>query len=96
MSSYVESFIQALDAALGGGISTWALFPLDTLKTKLATAKDERMSVVSTLYQQEGIAGFYKGVTMKVSNSMLGKFLYFFYYNQLKAYYKKNVGQVRC
>lgn len=91
----VDAFIQAMDAALGGGFSTLSLFPLEVLKTKFAVNSGaDKLAVIKDLLEKEGIAAFYKGASMKCGNSMLGKFMYFFYYYRMKNAYKSAVGPV--
>merc|ERR1711916_313245 len=82
----MESLEQALGAAVGGGIATFSLYPLDNLRTKLAVSTrpgDTALKTVQRVLETQGVLGLFSGVPMKLIQSMLGKFLYFLWYTTL-------------
>ncbi len=75
-----------VSAALGGGVATLALYPLDALRTKLAAEKGTRSSsfaVLADVIRRHGVLGLFVGVSPKLIQSMLGKFLYFVFFTGL-------------
>lgn len=75
-----------VSAALGGGVATLALYPLDALRTKLAADKGARASsfaVLADVIRRQGVLGLFVGVSPKLIQSMLGKFLYFVFFTGL-------------
>lgn len=69
--------------ALGKLIATGSTYPYITLKSRMHLQKEgEKDSVagmINKIYQNEGIAGFYNGVFVKLSQSILtAAFLFFF------------------
>ncbi len=74
---------QGTSAAVGGAIATAVLFPLDVLRTKLAVSTDKTESSAKTIVrilQTQGIYGLFGGLSPKLVQSSLGKFLYFIFY----------------
>lgn len=76
---------EGLAASIGGGVATLTLYPLDALRTKLAATegKTSAWSVLRDVVRTQGLAGLFSGVTPKVAQSMLGKFLYFCFFTGL-------------
>lgn len=73
-------------ASLGGGVSTLCLYPLDALRTKMASGGVSSSSAITVLMdtiRTQGLLGLFVGVSPKLMQSMLGKFLYFFFYTGL-------------
>lgn len=101
----LEAFAEATSAALGGGVATALLYPLDTLRSKLAAVGKKRKgnkdnglvelehSVLDQIRAQ-GFMVLYSGLPMKLFKSCLGKFMYFLTYSRLKTAYAQNVGVV--
>jgi hypothetical protein len=74
---------QGTSAAVGGAIATALLFPLDVLRTKLAASSDKSdsaMKTIARLMRTQGVAGLFGGLSPKLVQSSLGKFLYFIFY----------------
>jgi len=98
LSPAMKSLAEANSAAVGGGVATTLLYPLDVLKTKLATAKDgENLSTIGAIkkiLKEDGILGFYQGVHFKAVQSTLQKFLYFYGYSFLQGLYERNFGKM--
>ena len=79
---------QATSAAVGGAIATTVLYPLDALRTKMAssTRPDETaLKTVARVVKSQGVSGLFGGLPPKVMQSVLGKFLYFLWYTTLTA-----------
>jgi hypothetical protein len=77
---------QATSAAVGGAIATAVLFPLDALRTKLAASTregDTAAKTVARIVQTQGVLGLFGGLSPKLMQSVLGKFLYFLFYTGL-------------
>lgn len=96
--AFTEAVAEATSASLGGGTATALLYPLDTARSIQAavmkTRAGERTLGVSDRIQQDGVMILYKGLSVKLFKSMLGKYLYFFAYTWLKSFYANNVGPV--
>jgi hypothetical protein len=74
---------QGTSAAVGGAIATAVLFPLDVLRTKLAVSTDKSESSTKTvlrIIRTQGVSGLFGGLSPKLLQSSLGKFLYFIFY----------------
>jgi len=61
----MEALESALGAAVGGGIATASLYPLDSLRTKLAVSKEPGASALKVL-KKEGVFGLFNGVFSKL------------------------------
>ena len=62
-------YLKFLAGAVTGGVGSVIGNPFDVLKTLAQTNKDKAVplvSLVSNLYQQQGMAGFYRGVEANV------------------------------
>ena len=70
LSKSMEAFASATAAGIGGCFSTLCLYPLDTLKTRMQTSKEEPQSTSLS---------WYDGVEFKLVQSSTAKFLYFYY-----------------
>lgn len=92
----MESFIEAVNAAVGTAVSKIATYPLDIVKTRLATADASKsfLSVVGDLTQEKGVAGLFFGVENKLLKSCTAKFIYFYIYRALLNTAKTATGQV--
>ncbi|CAG0888656.1 unnamed protein product [Darwinula stevensoni] len=100
LSLFSHVRIEHLIAGMSGGaISTIILHPLDLIKIRFAVdeGKSSLASVlrpkyngflhaISSIYQAEGISGFYKGVTPNVVGSTCAWGLYFMFYNGMKTW----------
>lgn len=78
----------------GGVMSTLCVHPFDLLKIRLAVndgAVSSRpqyrgfLNAVATIFRQEGIVGFYRGVTPNCLGAGASWGFYFFFYNAIKA-----------
>ncbi|XP_050025776.2 solute carrier family 25 member 32-like [Dermacentor andersoni] len=84
-----------LIAGISGGVaSTLAVHPFDLLKIRLAVndgAVSSRphyrgfLNAVVTIFRQEGIIGFYRGVTPNCIGAGASWGFYFFFYNAIKS-----------
>ena len=92
----MESFIEAVNAAVGTAVSKLATYPLDIVKTRLATAEASKslLSVVGDLTREKGIVGLYFGVENKLLKSCTAKFIYFYIYRALLNMAKTSTGQI--
>ncbi|XP_044741427.1 mitochondrial folate transporter/carrier [Chrysoperla carnea] len=88
--------IEHLIAGISGGVtSTLILHPLDLIKIRFAV-NDGRTAVVPqysgltnafvTIFRQEGLRGFYRGVTPNVWGSGSAWGFYFLFYNSIKTW----------
>ena len=81
----MESLIEAINAAIGTAVSKIATYPLDIIKTKLATsdAGTTVTQVYSELTKTKGTMGLFFGVENKLIKSCTAKFIYFYIYRAL-------------
>lgn len=79
----------------GGVMSTLCVHPFDLLKIRLAVndgAVSSRpqyrgfLNAVATIFRQEGIVGFYRGVTPNCLGAGASWGFYFFFYNAIKVH----------
>eukprot|EP00755_Sulcionema_specki_P034746 Sspe_Gene.103546::Locus_79374_Transcript_1_1_Confidence_1.000_Length_1104::g.103546::m.103546 len=80
----LEYLSSANAAAIGGMLSTSALYPLEMLKSRMATAPPGT-SVAKIVDELGGVKGLYKGIHYKTLQVMLSKFLFFFSYSFLQS-----------
>lgn len=75
-------------------MSTFSLFPLNVITTKLATAPPNKSSleVIKATVQNQGMSGLFQGVGPKLLQSVLGKFLYFVWFTILTKKWKQRNG----
>ena len=92
----MESFIEATNAAVGTAVSKLATYPLDIVKTRLATAEagSSVASVVRDLTAERGVAGLFFGVENKLVKSCTAKFIYFYIYRALLDVVRTGNSQV--
>ena len=92
----MESFIEATNAAVGTAVSKIATYPLDIVKTRLATAEGRTSvsSVVADLTREKGLAGLFFGVENKLAKSCTAKFIYFYIYRALLNAVASGAGEV--
>ncbi|XP_075585469.1 solute carrier family 25 member 32 isoform X2 [Dermatophagoides farinae] len=93
-----------LVAGISGGVaSTLALHPLDLLKVRLAVNDGQvatrpqysgLINAVTTIFRQEGVRGFYRGVTPNCWGAGTSWGLYFLFYNAIKSH-MSNVGDIQ-
>lgn len=83
----VEDVIQAASAGAGSAFSTAALFPVEFVKTRLqasssGSAEQYRgsLDVVRHIARQQGLTGFYRGVSAKVVEQVARAVVYFYLY----------------
>lgn len=81
----MEQLIEAINAAIATAFSKVATYPLDIVKTRLATAPASTTvgQVVSDLTKTNGIGGLFFGVENKLVKSCTAKFIYFYIYRAL-------------
>lgn len=79
--------MEATNAGVGSAVSKCMVYPLDLIKTKMATSGCSFEVAVKDLKEEEGgsIAGLYKGLSMKLVKSVTGKFFYFYLYSTLSG-----------
>ena len=80
--------MENLKASLFANLSSVCLFaPIDLLKTNLAINPKLNKNIKSfalTLYKQEGIKGFYKGLGVNLATTPLSNSIYMTIYEKLK------------
>ncbi|KAI2797831.1 hypothetical protein BLOT_015251 [Blomia tropicalis] len=90
-----------LVAGISGGVaSTLALHPLDLLKVRLAVNDGQVVTrpqytgltnAVVTIFRQEGIRGFYRGVTPNCWGAGASWGFYFLFYNSIKSHMSRDL-----
>ncbi|KAN0132866.1 mitochondrial carrier [Lactarius tabidus] len=85
----------ALAGALGGCFSNAAVYPLDTLKTRIQADAGHGRSVralIMRILKEEGIAGFYRGFGATMLNTFSMQYAYFFFYSLVRTSYIKRLA----
>ncbi len=83
----------ALAGALGAAISLICVYPLDISKTKLQVQsknKENTISIIKAIYQEEGLLGLYTGITSALIQTFSGNYSYFFWYKFLRTHFQKD------
>lgn len=87
----MEALEQASSAAVGGAIATFLCYPLDALRTKQAVMvggkKESATTTLVRILHNHGVQGLWSGVSPKLAQSVIGKFLYFLWYTALTQKY---------
>jgi len=92
-----DAFSEAMAAAAGGLFSCTAMYPLEIVKNRLQVQSGRG---VQSSFQKEfvaickndGLIGFFDGVTISSVGSATEKFLYFYAYRLMASAYERNVG----
>mmetsp|Transcript_10862 Transcript_10862/g.20113 ORF Transcript_10862/g.20113 Transcript_10862/m.20113 type:complete len:297 (+) Transcript_10862:84-974(+) len=80
----MDSFIEATNAGVGSAVSKVVVYPLDLIKTRMATTGESFGDTVEKLQEEGGgPQGLYRGIGPKVFKSVTGKFFYFYLYSSL-------------
>lgn len=83
--------VSFLSGTISGSISKLLTHPMDTIKANLQVNQDKKFQGISNIfnktYKEEGIKGFYKGISISVIGSIPASGLYFGSYE----YAKKNL-----
>ncbi|KAF0693088.1 Aste57867_15904 [Aphanomyces stellatus] len=86
LSKPMATLATATAAAVGGCTASVALYPLDTLKTRMQSEskKDDATEKKPLItWDVENILSLYKGVEYKAAQSTMSKFLYFYAYTAM-------------
>nr|XP_004039368.1 mitochondrial carrier protein, putative [Ichthyophthirius multifiliis]EGR34064.1 mitochondrial carrier protein, putative [Ichthyophthirius multifiliis] len=98
----LEIFIHGWSGAIAGAVSTLMLYPMENLKTRLQTNKQNKSmyQIVKQVYKNEDIIGFYKGMTPMLIGNFISYGIYFFWYQFFKDLMKiqngDNVGYLKA
>jgi solute carrier family 25 (peroxisomal adenine nucleotide transporter), member 17 len=92
-----ESFAEAVSGAAGGAFSSFMVYPLEIIKTKLQVQSDSRekktmSKVVSEIISADGYLGFFNGVELGATQSAIQKFVYFYIYGALLRMYQERIS----
>ncbi|KAH8687831.1 mitochondrial carrier domain-containing protein [Tricladium varicosporioides] len=94
---WVKRYRTEVAASVSSVFSTFAAFPLDSVKTRMQTYKyDSFLDCVRHTYKTEKFRGFFRGVTAPMASVTLVRTISFSVYQRSKyayaAYFKKNFG----
>lgn len=70
-------------------MSIFILHPIDNVKLRMQidTSNNKKTKLtekIKTVYKEEGIFGFYKGISSTIAGNFISNFVYFIIYNYLK------------
>lgn len=86
-SEAIPAVISLVAGMLGGAIGVGVAYPLDTLKTKTqssaggSTSSSNPFTLARTIYREEGVPGFYGGVSSTMAGQAIIKGVLFLQYN---------------
>ncbi|KAG8953037.1 ADP/ATP carrier protein [Tulasnella sp. 424] len=96
-------FGHALAGALGGVFSNAAVYPLDTVKTRIQATEEkgkDRGAQAPSVFQllrkilhDEGLRGYYKGFGASMLNTFSMQYAYFFFYSFVRGSYLKRLSK---
>ncbi|KAL1901466.1 hypothetical protein Sste5346_001873 [Sporothrix stenoceras] len=94
---WVKRYRTEVSASLSSGISTACAFPLDSVKTRMQTYKYAGfIDCLKITYNQEGLRGFFRGVTAPLASVTIVRTISFSIYQRAKYVYSdwlsKNFG----
>jgi len=92
----MDSVIEATNAGVGSACSKIVVYPLDLVKTRMATDPQAKtvLSTFATIQREKGLSGLYKGIQPKLVKSITGKVLYFYIYSSLSKLVADSDGQL--
>jgi hypothetical protein len=90
----MDAFIEACSGATGAIVSKCVSYPLDLMKTLLASAgpNDTAVGIVTDIVRTKGIIGLYVGIGPKLTKSGVQKFLFFYVYDALLRLFRNLQG----
>ncbi|CAK83725.1 unnamed protein product (macronuclear) [Paramecium tetraurelia] len=90
----IESMAHGHAGALAGLFSTCLLYPLENIKTRMAASqqKEAIQEVIIQVWDQEGVWGFFKGVTPLALGNYISYGVYFFWYEYFKHLFKTDIA----
>ncbi|KAG8992364.1 ADP/ATP carrier protein [Tulasnella sp. 427] len=96
-------FGHALAGALGGVFSNAAVYPLDTVKTRIQAAGEKNkgsnaqaptvLQLLRKILRDEGFLGYYKGFGASMLNTFSMQYAYFFFYSFVRGSYLKRLSK---
>ena len=81
LDAATTALVTASSAAAGGVVSSLTLYPLETLKSRMAAGN---MTVSQIIKEVGGIIGLYKGSNTKAVQVFFAKFIFFYCYSFLE------------
>uniref|UniRef100_A0A0G4ID07 Uncharacterized protein n=1 Tax=Chromera velia CCMP2878 TaxID=1169474 RepID=A0A0G4ID07_9ALVE len=95
----MESFIDASAGGVAGVVSAVSLYPLSVLLTRYQTRRGQKTNVglqeVFWALWREDPGAFVRGLRLKVFETLIRNFVYFYIYAALKKAYERRVGPLR-
>lgn len=91
-SATFVALIQATAGAVGGIVASVSLQPLEVVKTRVQISKSGTSTVetASELLRENGIVGFFQGVSAKSTETGVKNFVYFYIYDGLNTMAKQH------
>ncbi|KAM5537236.1 hypothetical protein V8D89_009169 [Ganoderma adspersum] len=94
-------FGSALAGALGACFSNAAVYPLDTVKTRIQASTSESgdkltvFAVLERILREDGLFGYYRGFLATMLNTFSMQYAYFFFYSIVRTSYMKRLAAKR-
>ncbi|XP_028171574.1 S-adenosylmethionine mitochondrial carrier protein-like [Ostrinia furnacalis] len=89
----ITSFQSAVCGSIAGGFAGVVTTPLDLAKTRIMLAEDYAVTrklrirpVLSSIYSESGVRGLFAGATPRLTGFMLGGFVFFGVYDDVKTF----------
>ncbi|KAJ3324571.1 hypothetical protein HDV06_006464 [Boothiomyces sp. JEL0866] len=86
-----QSTDQAISGFIAGASSTLLMHPFDVLKTKMQVKENSKFglrNIISSIHRNEGIRGFYRGISPNFVGATVSWGMYFFWYSHLKDMFR--------
>ncbi|KAI0695723.1 solute carrier family 25 member 38 [Cytidiella melzeri] len=91
-SSFQAASLHSLSAASAGAIATLITHPFDVIKTKMQVRTEKRyhgvIQTATTVWQQRGVAGFFDGITLRLSRKVLSSVIGWAVYEGILIFFK--------
>ncbi|CAD8192321.1 unnamed protein product [Paramecium pentaurelia] len=90
----IESMAHGHAGALAGLFSTCLLYPLENIKTRMAASQQKEViqEIIIKVWNEEGLQGFFKGVTPLALGNYISYGVYFFWYEYFKHLFKTDIS----
>jgi adenine nucleotide transporter 17 len=94
-NSKYRAIIHFVAGAISKALATYLTYPYQTLKTILQANEHENVSImenISNIYQKHGLGGFYKGLSAKLTQTVINSALLLVLYEEIHRFIESVLG----
>jgi len=96
-NSKYRAIIHFLSGAISKALATYLTYPYQTLKTILQANEHDNVSIpenIKNIYQKHGLGGFYKGLSAKLSQTVVNSALLLVLYEEIHRLIESVLGKL--